>query len=819
MCDLKKIIFLVFVLIGLNATSQVNTKQKNLGILIGNILSNDNGQPVSFANVKLFLSSDSTRSLKTVADKTGSFEIENIPFGIYMLQFSATGFNTLTIDSINIREERYDFNLGDLKMKTSSNDLEEVVIYAEKPLIENKDGKITYNVGESVSSNGASTAEILKNMPLVSNDPNGKILLRGKEPKILIDDKPVDLSPQQLTDLLESLPGGSIEKIELMMNPPPQYATEQGGVINIVTKKGKVGMVGKLNFSAGTRGEGNVNTNVSYRNKKFTISVNTGIAANRIPGNNYTTRQNFYKDSSNFFNTKGDYINRNVRPNFRLQTDYDFNKRNQLNFVYQGNLNYFNNNSLTTYTNINRFNDVYRLSQRTNTADGLGYSESFNLTYTHKGKNPAEVLRIITAFSHGKNGNDRDFFQQFLNNDLSATGNDSTQQQLNDDLNNSFSARVNYDKPLKLKGATISTGASFQKNNYHNILNTSFLSKQDNTWKDNAILSSDFRFHQSVSAVRFGFNYPISKTIRLSANAQAEYTQFNFEFIHGNAAAVANNYWNVLPNITLRKEFNKSLNTSLVYRASIRRPGIGELNPAINYGDPYNIRFGNPYLDASLADNYDWNITYSKGKYYINGSLGYNKVKDVFNTIRNLIDQGKTETSWQNISDRNEYESSLWGGYTFSKKFRMNASTGYSYNVYGSREKELYKYRDGGSFYTSLNYTYTASPLLNFEGNARYSSFADPQGRSKSNLSMNVGVQQKFMKKRLIASLNIIDPFRKQQLITYTYGKNFLLESGNTTQTRNVRLSISYQLNKMVQPKAVAKPSKVLNNLIQKQKQ
>jgi outer membrane receptor for ferrienterochelin and colicin len=49
----------------------------------------------------------------------------------------------------------------------------------------------------------------------------------------------VELNLQQLQDLLESMPGSSIEKIEVMTNPPPQYANEQGGVINIVTKKVK----------------------------------------------------------------------------------------------------------------------------------------------------------------------------------------------------------------------------------------------------------------------------------------------------------------------------------------------------------------------------------------------------------------------------------------------------------------------------------------------------------------------------------------------------------------------------------------------------
>ncbi len=787
-------------------TSTAQQKPENIGIIIGSILTAE-GKPASFASVEVKLLDDTTYRRKSVCDKNGAFEFTELRFGYYRLSTAFVGHATFTLDSIYLRAERFDFNLGDIKLKAAG-ELEEVVVYAEKPLIDTRDGKITYNVGESALSGGATTAEIIKSMPLISNDPNGKILLKGKEPKILIDDKPTDLNAQQLADLLESLPGSSIEKIELMTNPPPQYANEAGGVINIVTKKGKIGLVGRVNVSGGTRGEGNLGANISYRKQKLSLNLNAGIGVSQFTGSNYSRRQNYYKDSTTYFNTDGKYTNKNLRPNLRTQIDYELNKYHNLNLTYQGNLNFFDNNSETRYTNLNKNQEVYKLSTREIGSEGTGYSHGLTLTYTIKGKKPGETLRIIGSGNLGKNEQDRDFYQQFLNPDFMPTGIDSNQLQLTNNKSKAYSARLNYDRPFVWKGSNLSAGISYVGNSYHNILNTSFYKKADNSFVPNDLLSTDFEFQQSVLQGRIALSINLPKEWRITAGVISEQTNMNFEFIKGNGVDVKNDYRNILPHINIRKEFNKQLNTTLVYRANIRRPGIGELNPAIDYGDPYNVRFGNPYLSPQIADNFDWNVSLHKGKYYFNTSIGYNRVKDVFNTVRNLVEAGKTEVTWQNISDRNEYEASIFGGYTFSKKFRVNASTGYTFNEYGEKEKQLYKYRDGGTFYTSFNYNYTPTSVLTFEGNARFNSFADPQGRSRSNLHMNIGVQRKFFNKRLNVSLNIIDPFRPQQFTTFTYGRNFLLESHNQTRTRNFRVAISYQLNKVVQKKVVSDKQK-----------
>jgi outer membrane receptor protein involved in Fe transport len=245
-----------------------------------------------------------------------------------------------------------------------------------------------------------------------------------------------------------------------------------------------------------------------------------------------------------------------------------------------------------------------------------------------------------------------------------------------------------------------------------------------------------------------------------------------------------------------------------VYRESIRRPGMGELNPSIDYSDPYNIRFGNAYLSPSLTDNYDFNINYVQSKFNINGSFGYNKMKNVFNVIRTLIDSGKTQTTYQNISDQNEYQASFASGITLSKQWRININAGYNYYQYSDKQKTLYKYQDGGSLYSSFSFTFSPDAFTIIEGNTRYSKYANPHGTSRSSVSMAFGVQRKFFNKKMVVALNAVDPFGLLKYSSFTYAPNFYIESHSESNTKNFRLTISYQLSKV----------RVKSNLSDKQK-
>jgi hypothetical protein len=294
----------------------------------------------------------------------------------------------------------------------------------------------------------------------------------------------------------------------------------------------------------------------------------------------------------------------------------------------------------------------------------------------------------------------------------------------------------------------------------------------------------------------------LAEDFSVTAGISTEQTSIAFE-LKKEGREANNNYWTWLPFANVNKTWKDILNLTVAYRKSIRRPGINELNPTIDFSDPYNVRFGNEKLKASTSDNFDIVVGRTRPKFYVNLGLGYNSVQDIYSRVRTLLPDGKTQITWENISGRKEYEVSTWGGVTLNRKLRTNVSATYRFNQYSDFDRTVNKYRNGGSFTSNFNSTYALQDILNLTGSFTFNRFANPQGYARWNWSMNMGIQRKFFSKRMTVTLNVIDPFTQQRNRSFTYAPNFNLESYSSTNTRNFRLSVGYSF---LAKKAVRKP-------------
>ena len=103
----------------------------NGGEISGSLVGGRSGEAIPFANIVL-----KKHQVGTLSDFEGNFKLEKIPAGVYDLEISFIGYETLLLESVKVRSNRAT-RLGSMLLKPSSVHLEEFqVVSYSMPLIE-----------------------------------------------------------------------------------------------------------------------------------------------------------------------------------------------------------------------------------------------------------------------------------------------------------------------------------------------------------------------------------------------------------------------------------------------------------------------------------------------------------------------------------------------------------------------------------------------------------------------------------------------------------------------------------------------------------
>ncbi len=235
-CGAKYIVsfFIVFIF----GVSNIVAQKKSHSVE-GKIVTKEN-LAIEYATVKLLDAKDSSLISAMYADENGFFKFNNVPCNnIYILKVSNVGYSTLMMPiSINPACESKNFENILLKRDITLN-LQEVKVKANIDVLKAGIDKKIYNVGQDISVRGGTANDVLNRLPSVEVDEDGGVTLRGDGSVIiLINGRPSSLSGGNGKTLLDALPAGSIERVEIVANPSAKYDPDgTSGIINIVLKK------------------------------------------------------------------------------------------------------------------------------------------------------------------------------------------------------------------------------------------------------------------------------------------------------------------------------------------------------------------------------------------------------------------------------------------------------------------------------------------------------------------------------------------------------------------------------------------------------
>lgn len=215
--------------------------QKNITI-IGQLVENETETVVEEATVRLLALPDSSLVTGVTSGKDGKFTLKNIAKGNYVVLFSYIGYQNL-YKNVQLTGKTTNENLGKINFYTDDIMLAEAVVVAKANEMIVKKDTIEYNAASFKTEENAVVEDLLKKLPGVEVDSEGKITVGGKEiKKILVDGKEFFSDDPKVAS--KNLPVNMIEKLQVLDQKSDMALLtgfddgEEQAVINLTVKPG-----------------------------------------------------------------------------------------------------------------------------------------------------------------------------------------------------------------------------------------------------------------------------------------------------------------------------------------------------------------------------------------------------------------------------------------------------------------------------------------------------------------------------------------------------------------------------------------------------
>ncbi|MDI3318480.1 TonB-dependent receptor [Pinibacter soli] len=276
---MKRLLFLVFAVFAAIITNAQSITVK------GRIVEDTAKKAVPNANVELTQGTAVKRG--AVTDNKGSFLIQNVEPGKYILKISRINYKSF---QKNIEVTNTDIDLSDITVVREAKSLSEVVVTAKTPPSQQKNDTTEFNSKAFKVNPDATAEDLIQKMPTITVQ-NGQVQAQGENvQKVLVDGKP--FFGDDATSALRNLPAEIIDKIQVydQKSDQAQFTGFDDGnqykTLNIVTKSNRrAGQFGKVFGGYGTDNHYTVGGNVNIFNGDSRISI--------IGQSNNVNQQNF----------------------------------------------------------------------------------------------------------------------------------------------------------------------------------------------------------------------------------------------------------------------------------------------------------------------------------------------------------------------------------------------------------------------------------------------------------------------------------------------------------------------------------------------
>lgn len=763
-----------------------------IGKVMGVLSDSSNRQPLEFASVALLKVRDSSVVGGALTDDKGKFQIEEVMPGRYFIRITSIGYRQLDSKPFMLNPQDPLKDFGNVWMPPSSRVLKETEIVGEKVEYVNSLDKKVYNVDKSMINAGGSVSEVLQNIPSVNVDIDGKISLRGSEQvTILIDGKPAGLTGDNRGSILQQLPAGSIDQIEVITNPSAKYDAEgTSGIINIKTKKDKNrGINGTATLGVGTKDKYNASLNLNRRTKTNNLFLNYAYRDDRRTNEGKSFRTNTFGMDTSFVVSWNDGYNDNFSHNVRAGLDLYLNDYNTLAFSGSFNLRdekrrdySFNATQDAERLTLSSFSRLTKAIEESSIMDG---SIDYRKTYANSKRELTASVNLNVNESEDEN-----VFNTFF---------PSPAQGLRQRINTSGRsyngvAQMDYIHPFE--NSKIETGVKATLRNNDSKQNSDRYDFDNDTYNVDTLFSDQFIFNEWVYAgyLQWSGRY---KVFELSAGLRAEQTM-----IEGDSKSAdttfTRNFINLFPSAAIKYRFSEGKDIQLSYSRRINRPRERQLNPFRSVSDSLNVFVGNPGIFPELTHSLELGYTGIYGNTNLSANLYYRNTSDNTQRFRTVdpVTNVATQTfvnykTSENMGAELILRNSFFKIFTTSATFTLFYNKVDATNIENDLVSEVWSGDIRGSISTKV------SKQLSFQLTGNYMApRKQPQGTFKGMSGIDFGFKYDFKGGKWSVNGSISDVFDNREFNIDNTGRGFRQEMIRKRETRVGNITLSYRFGK-----------------------
>ncbi len=638
------------------ATTQAQAQSTQLSTVTGKIVDAITKEPLAGVGIIR----DTLSGTGVTTDAQGEFKLTRVPIGKELkVLVSYIGYHDL---ELSITPPTAEYRLSPDVPLSTSNVLDEVVIYGSAPVAEIKGDTTQFNAGAYKTNPDASTSDLIAKMPGFVQNSDGSVTKDGETvTKVLVDGK--NYFRDDVATALNSLPADVVESIQFIDDQTDESKFtgyddgERVKTINIVTKtKQKSALLGEYyaGYGLGTEiGADNpyvASLNTNYFTQKDILSV--GFGANNINtspisqrgfyGRGGTTgiseqlgaKLNYdrqikggsisatytYLQNDNVAESFTDAINTSVglnqlsydttltnsqRHNFNIYYEQQINDKNKL--IFRPSFSYTTTDlSSSLFQNYLYDSDIYNnvsSSSLTNTQT-TNYSIRPMLQWFHN-FNPKQFFTLTGRGTFSNNDQDK-----YLNSDIRTfleTGyEDSLSNQQIQDLtaSNYIDGSATFTQRLgTLSTLNVRYGISYDWSD--NDKKTYMWDEDQLAYVDiNDDLSNEFARNYLNNTVSLGYGYNAKGVHIVNVGLGYKHSDLQNQMLYPDLLPKENyTYQAPTLNFNYRYRLDKSKSLDFMLRTDSQLPSITQLQNVLDVSNPLSVSIGNPELDQAYRSN------------------------------------------------------------------------------------------------------------------------------------------------------------------------------------------------------------------------